>query len=151
MDGLVVWGQASAIYTNKIKLIQKKALRIITDSEYLAHTAPLFKRLYILKFEGMMKQQLASLMWDQDHELLPSSFSSFFKPISEIHGHNTRMASSGKLSVNIPIRTESHGKKMLKFTGPRTLNNLKDLTIYNNSKTKNVFLRQHKKLMVDKY
>ena len=79
--GLVVWGQASDIYTNKIKLIQEKAIRIITNSDYLAHTKPLFKKLNILNFDDMIKQQFASLMWDQDHQLLPISLSKNFKPV----------------------------------------------------------------------
>ena len=149
--GLIVWSQASAIYTNKIKLIQKKALRIITNSDYLAHTKPLFKKLNILNFDDMIKHQFASIMWDQDHDLLPNSISCFFKPVSQIHGYNTRMVSAGKLSENIAIHTSTHGKKMFKFTGPRILNNLKDQHFYNNSKSKNVFIKRYKKYLIDLY
>ena len=149
--GLIVWSQASAIYTNKIKLIQKKALRIITNSDYLAHTKPLFKKLNILNFDDMIKHQFASIMWDQDHDLLPNSISCFFKPVSQIHGYNTRMVSAGKLSENIAIHTSTHGKKMFKFTGPRILNNLKDQHFYKNSKSKNVFIKRYKKYLIDMY
>jgi hypothetical protein len=41
---------------NQIKLIQKKAIRIITDSTYTAHTAPLFAQLQILPYELIIKQ-----------------------------------------------------------------------------------------------
>ena len=144
-------GQASDIYTNKIKLIQKKAIRIITNSDYLAHTKPLFKKLNILNFDDMIKHQFASLMWDQDHQLLPMSLSKNFKPVSEIHGYNTRMASYGKLSQDTHIRTETHGKKMFTFTGPRILNKLKDLTLYKNSNNKKGFAQQYKKYLINIY
>ena len=75
-------------------------------------------------------------MWDQDHGLLPNCLASYFKPVNEIHGYNTRMASSGKLSEDIVIRTDTHGKQLFKFIGTRILNKLKDLTIYKNSKSK---------------
>ena len=38
--GLIIWGNASKI--NDVLLIQKKAIRILTDSAYLAHCKPLF-------------------------------------------------------------------------------------------------------------
>ncbi len=41
---------------NQIKLIQKKAIRIITNSSYTAHTAPLFAQLQILPYELIVKQ-----------------------------------------------------------------------------------------------
>ena len=85
-------------------------------------------------------------MWDQDHKLLPISLARYFKPVNEIHGYNTRMASSGKLSEDIAIRTDTHGKKLFKFTGTRILNKLKDLTIYKNSKTKKVFFKTTQKI-----
>ena len=62
-----------------------------------------------------LNNNFASLMWDQDHKLLPISLARYFKPICEIHGYNTRMASSGKLSVDTPIRTETHGKRMFQI------------------------------------
>ncbi len=42
---LLVWGYEF----DKIKKLQKKTFRIITDSKYNAHTAPLFKDLKILQ------------------------------------------------------------------------------------------------------
>ena len=38
--GLIIWGNSSKI--NDVFLIQKKAIRILTDSAYLAHCKPLF-------------------------------------------------------------------------------------------------------------
>ena len=38
----VIWGDTHDIHLNKLLLLQKKAVRIITNSEFLASTTPLF-------------------------------------------------------------------------------------------------------------
>ena len=43
-----VWGCAKSVHLSPLKLIQKKIVRVITLSDKLAHTAPLFKQLNIL-------------------------------------------------------------------------------------------------------
>jgi hypothetical protein len=40
---------------NKIHIVQKKAIRVITNSPYNAHTNPLFKQLRILPFPSLIK------------------------------------------------------------------------------------------------
>ena len=42
---LVVWGGAATVHTNKILLLQKRVVRIITGSEYTEHSEPLFRLL----------------------------------------------------------------------------------------------------------
>ena len=45
-----VWNQKLISVTNKISTLQNKALRIMTFSDFNAHSEPLFKNLNILKF-----------------------------------------------------------------------------------------------------
>ena len=61
------------------------------------------------------------------------------------------MTSYGKFSEDTHIRTETHGKKMFTFTGPRILNQLKDLTLYKNSNNKKGFVQQYKKYLINIY
>ena len=49
--GLILWGTADKIQTNKIALNLKKAVRIITFNNKNDHSAPLFKHLGILTFD----------------------------------------------------------------------------------------------------
>ena len=58
-----------------------------------------------MKCDDMIAHQSACLM--------ASSLACLFKPISEIHEYYTGMVSSNKLSVDIPIRTETHKKSLL--------------------------------------
>jgi hypothetical protein len=60
---------------NQIKLIQKKAIRIITNSNYTAHTAPLFAQLQILPYELIIKQAKLLFMHSIEYDYAPSSFS----------------------------------------------------------------------------
>ncbi len=60
---------------NQIKLIQKKAIRSITNSAYTAHTAPLFVQLQILPYELIVKQSKLLFMHSIEYSYAPSSFS----------------------------------------------------------------------------
>jgi hypothetical protein len=59
---------------SQIKLIQKKAIRIITNSNYTAHTAPLFAQLQILPYELMVKQAKLLFMHSIEYDYAPTSF-----------------------------------------------------------------------------
>ena len=45
---ITIWGNTLKKYLNKVHLIQKKVIRIITFSEFSEHTAPLLEKLGIL-------------------------------------------------------------------------------------------------------
>ena len=47
------WG----FHRNRITIIQKKEIRIITASSYISHTEPLFKQLNLLKVEDILTLQ----------------------------------------------------------------------------------------------
>jgi hypothetical protein len=59
---------------NQIKLIQKKAIRIITRSNYTAHTDPLFAQLQILPYELILKQAKLLFMHSIEYDYAPPSF-----------------------------------------------------------------------------
>ena len=50
---ITAWGKASRQTLNPLIVLQKRAVRIITESEYLAHTSPLFKSLAVLKLDDI--------------------------------------------------------------------------------------------------
>ena len=51
----LIWGNAADVHLNRLLMLQKRALRIITFSEYLAHTEELFKQLNIPKIHDIHK------------------------------------------------------------------------------------------------
>lgn len=54
-----IWGGAADVHLEKLLLLQKRIVRIITGEQYLAHTAPLFHRTGILKIKDLHTYLLA--------------------------------------------------------------------------------------------
>ena len=70
---LLMWG--SVVKENhSLYLLQKKALRIITNSDYLAHTEPLCKRLRILKISDMFSVAIWKFYYKLMNNKLPEYF-----------------------------------------------------------------------------
>ena len=137
--GICLYGMADEKYTSNIALIQKRAIRIVSNASFTAHTRPLFSELKILSFDKVLNLQLSILMWEFDHGNLPVIFNDYFQLAKNIHNHNTRFASKNKLSENILVNTDMHGKKMLRFLGPRIFNHILELEFYERCKAKSQF------------
>ena len=76
---LIMWG--SVVKQNhSLHLFQKKALSIITNSDYLAHTEPLCKRVRILKISDMFFVALWKFYYKLINNKLPEYFF-FMKPV----------------------------------------------------------------------
>jgi len=71
---------------NRIKLIQKKAIRIITNSAYTEHTAPLFAELQILPYEHLIKQAKLLFMHSVEYGYAPASFINTWAKNNAIQG-----------------------------------------------------------------
>ena len=56
---IIVWGHTNKVHINSLHLIQKKIVRIITGSSYLAHTNELFYKTQILKIQDLSKFSLS--------------------------------------------------------------------------------------------
>ena len=146
--GILVWGLAKPSMTNKVILLQKRAIRIIFKSDYLEHTDPLFKDLEILKCTDQYIVTLSGMLWDYDHKKLPSSLSTWFTKIS--HRYKTRNATKGKLKPCL-VKTKKHGMHSFRYEGTQIFNILKDTPLYNNSKTKKCFISNLKKCFIQNY
>ena len=85
--GLKCWG-----FNKKIILkLQKKAMRIICSTGYLSRSELLFKKLNVLKIDGMFKLQLLTFWFDLINNNLPANFinmSSLLQPV--IYHHSIR-------------------------------------------------------------
>ena len=65
--GILAWG----IVATRLEKLQKKAIRLITNSKYIAHTNPLFKRLQLLKFVDIFKLRDLKFYYNLYNGLLP--------------------------------------------------------------------------------
>ncbi len=71
--------------------MQKKAIRIITHSNYREHTAPLFKNLGILPFDKILEQAELTFMHSVEFNYAPIAFANTWIKNNEHNmGHNLR-------------------------------------------------------------
>ena len=148
--GLSVWGTSNEDQLSKLMLLQKKIIRAITFSDFYAHTSPLFKDLNILKIRELYSHKIGSLMWDFDHNTLPNSLSSLFIRRDEIHNRNLRDKDKNKIYTAHRFNNK-HGYDSFVYRGGIHLNKLKDLQLYDNRHSKNTFLNNYKKYIIDLY
>ena len=132
--GILIWGLAKTSLTQKVFCLQKKAIRIIEKAEYQAHTDPIFKRQNILKSADQYLLNLASLMWEFDHDTIPKSLNTWFDKKSK-HSYNTRFVKKGKIKP-CKFNTIKFGKHSFRYEGYKLLNLLKDEVVYTESTTK---------------
>ena len=84
---ITAWG----FHRNRITIIQKKTIRIITASSYISHTEPLFKQLNLLKVEDILTLQELKFYFKYNQGILPKYLQNWnFIPNSKIHNYNTR-------------------------------------------------------------
>ena len=86
-----LWGCVSKYHLNSLLFfLQKKILRIMTFSLYLAHTDPLFKSLEILPIYKIFIDRTGITMLKVNYELVPKSIHQLFSRNKNIHSHDTK-------------------------------------------------------------
>ena len=115
----------------KIIKIQKKAIRIVTNSSYNAHTNPLFKLHKILPYDLLIKQAQLTFMHSIEHKLAPASFdNTWIKNWEREPELNLRNANDFHLPQP---RTETF-KKNTFYSLPATWNSLTPFIKYQQNK-----------------
>ena len=74
--------------------MQKKAIRLITFSDFDAHTSPLFFELKLLKLQDHFKLQTLYFMQQFFIGKLPKIFDAFFIKTPDKHNVNTRFVTT---------------------------------------------------------
>ena len=85
-----VWGKTYDSYLDKLVKTQKKLVRIITCSKYLAHTAPLYKCTGILTVPEIYEYTMGIFMYKYYYNDLPVVFRNMFMSNENVHSHGTR-------------------------------------------------------------
>ena len=75
--GLLLWG----VHSHRLESLQKKALRFMTNSSYLAHTTPLLIKHGLLNVGDMYKLKLLKFYYKLLYDLLPPYFYNYIKII----------------------------------------------------------------------
>ena len=110
--GSQVWTPKLKSVTDKISRLQKASMRIMTFSEFKAHSEPLFKKLQILKFCDNLILNNCLFVYDYFHNKLPNSFNNTFTRADDLYKYSTRQATTGKLYIP-PYKTTTFGLKCI--------------------------------------
>ena len=131
--GITIWGSSHNCLLNRILILQKRCVRIISKSGYRAHTAPLFNRLKILPVHALYNYNVGIFMYLYFNDMLPINFNSFFDRNIDIHSYNTR----GKLNYRVTYGQSSLSHTSISYNGPLLWNSFcEDIK---SSKSLNIF------------
>ena len=115
-----VWGSTYSSNLNRIFLLQKKVIRIMSRSSYLARTDPLFKQLKILKLHNLYLFQVGKFMFLFKKGLLPDVFNDMFPLTNQVHSYITRNSNA---FYRFSCRTNMR-QFAIRFQGPKFFNTL---------------------------
>lgn len=106
--GIEAWGSACKTETDKLLILQKKAVRILTGNQYfqiygevagpLPPSQPLFSKLGILKFDDIFHFSISKFVYSTLCKTIPETFFDWFTYISDVHNYATK--SSAIISTN---------------------------------------------------
>jgi hypothetical protein len=116
---LPAYGSADPTVLKPIITKQKRAIRLVTNSQYNAHTDPLFKRCGILKFHDLLEFTRLDFFHSLSHHILPSSFSNIWLRKDTLNLRNM-------LDYNIPFARLKFSERLPLHTFPRTWNDFEN-------------------------
>jgi len=117
------WGRASNATIQPLTRLQNKAIKIINP----INTGSLekhFQHLNILCLPKLYSFSEGKFMHSNHNKLLPNHFDEHFVPLSSIHYHCTRQATSKNLLL--PRVNSFSGKCSPKFIGPKVWSSIPD-------------------------
>ena len=104
-----LWAQLENVHSNKIFLLQKKALRIMSNSDRRAHTNPLFHDYKILKLFDHVKMENALFLHKYFNNELPQSLIENLKIEKRNDPYSTRTSKYNTLIIP-NINTKTYGE-----------------------------------------
>lgn len=117
---ITVWGHTHKTYIDKLHVMQKRIIRVITFSERLAHTKPLYDKLKIMNIDNIYTYFTCMFVYKYYNQKLPNIFHDFFTISSSIHSHNTRNSDNLRSHLCVNKITTFH----VKHQGPILWNKL---------------------------
>ena len=135
--GNLVWGGTFDVHVRPLTIMQKKLIRVLTNSEFLAHTEPLFKRLNILKVPDVHKMLVAQYVYKQGR--------GGSVRVDGAHNYGTR----SQFDERPTFQRLSLTQHSIHYSGPIVWNALP--VDVRSSKTLNVFRKQLRQYMLNEY
>jgi hypothetical protein len=116
-----IYSCATTTNLDKIRLKQKEAIRIITNSQYRAHTIPLFADMSILPLDQLIKYHSLKFMHSFSFNNLPFSFSEMWIK-NRARNQNLNLNLRNAEDLFVPPHKLATLKRMPLFNFPRLWN-----------------------------
>ena len=143
--GALLWEKCS----NKLSILQKKAVRAIMCCRYNAHTSNYFKSLNLLKCNDICALHAYKFCFKLENGMLPEYFhSGIFVKVSNVHNHLIRQSNN----FHLPLIKHEFAKSTIKFKISKFFNNI-DPSIKNKIYTHSFdgFKKYVKTVIISKY
>ena len=128
----IVWGNTFPIHLKPLIILQKKLIRVITNSDYLDHTAPLFKLTNILPIDKLHSYLLALHMFKK------LTVNSDQYTVGHIYGTRSRS------NIPVPFHRLSVSQHSVSYASAHVWNQLPvSIRNYQNIKTFKKMLKNH--------
>ena len=134
--GIEAWGSADPTTLNKLAILQNKAVRILSGTQYfqiygqepgpLPSSEPLYKKLEILKIHDIYELSISNFVYSTLTFNSPAIFHNWFQYDHEVHDHNTRASTNviresyfdvGHVQQSLTLHTRgatnNYGSKMI--------------------------------------
>ncbi len=125
----LIWGGAAATTSNRLTVLQNRAVRLITKSPFRASAGPIFRRLDLLQFKDIRNFQLAVFMYKCKHKLLLPKSCFEYCPVNLCHPYEMRCS---HYFYAFPFRT-SLREQCISVQGPKLWDSLPDVVSSCNS------------------
>jgi len=143
--GITVWGYN----LTRIKKLQKKSIRIITKSHFIAHSEPLMKRHKLLKVEDILQSKQLMLFYKMMNQQAPSYLYSLLPIMPHLyHDHNTRFNNRHQ----VPLVRKQLATRCFRYSLPVLLNKFDyNILITTTEISDKQFKARIKKYLISKY
>ena len=109
---ILIWGGACTSHLRPLVVLQKRAVRVISKSSYLAHTNELFRKYEILKLDDIYRYRLGICAFSNKDEL--------FAAYQRDHSYETR----GRSLLRPSFQRLKSTQNSLSYRLPETWNNI---------------------------
>ena len=133
---LPIWGATSDIHLNPLRILQKRAVRILNDASYYQHTNPLFYSSKILKIDDIYFMTVASYMY-KNRERFPE--------LIRLHNYGTR----NRDTLLPPFERLCISQQSVIYNGTKIWNSIPNRV--KNSESMAVFKRNLKLFLLNRY
>ena len=109
--GIEVWGSAAHCFISSVIKLQKRAVKIITSTNFRSPSQPLFNQLKILPLNKIYEYCIILFMFKYVNNLLPHLFESIFVFNLNVHSYETRQSRKlhvPKGNISLLYRTIKH-------------------------------------------